>query len=65
LLKEFKDIIAYTYKDLKGILANVAQHWIELDTSIPPIHQVKYRLNPNYVAIVKHDIDNLLAASFI
>jgi hypothetical protein len=38
LLKEFKDIFAWTYKDLKGIPPKIAQHQIELDTSIPPTH---------------------------
>jgi hypothetical protein len=28
----------YTYKDLKGIPPKIAQHNIELDTTIPPIH---------------------------
>jgi predicted transcriptional regulator len=51
LLKEFKDV--FTYKDLKGIPPKLAQHIIELDTSIPPRHQTMYILNPNYVAIVK------------
>jgi hypothetical protein len=38
LLKEFKDVFAWTYKDLKNILPKLAQHKIELDTSIPPSH---------------------------
>ncbi len=42
LLKEFKDIFAWTYKNLKGIPPDVAQHRIELGTSIPPIHQARY-----------------------
>ncbi len=53
LLKKFKDIFAWTYKDLKGILVNIAQHWIELDTLIPLAHQARYWLNPNYATIVK------------
>jgi hypothetical protein len=65
LLKEFKDIFAQTYKDLKGIPPKVVQHWIELDTSIPPVHQARYWLNLKYAAIVKQDIDKLLVASFI
>jgi len=65
LFKEFKDVFAWTYKDPKGILPKLAQHRIELDTSIPPTHQAKYRLNPNYVVVVKHNIDKLLATRFI
>jgi hypothetical protein len=65
LLKKFKDIFAWIYKDLKGIPLNVAQHWIKLDTSIPLAHQTRYWLNPNYATIVKQDIDELLVESFI
>jgi hypothetical protein len=53
LLKEFKDVFSWIYKDLKGIPLALAQHRIELDTSIPPAHQARYKLNPNYVAVVK------------
>ncbi len=65
LLKVFKDIFAWTYKDLEGIPLDIVQHQIELNTSIPLVHQVKYWLNFNYVPIIKHDIDKLLVASFI
>ncbi len=65
LLKEFKDVFALIYKDLKGIPPKLVQHKIELDTSISPAHQARYRLNLNYVTTVKHDIDKLLADGFI
>jgi hypothetical protein len=32
---------------------------------ISPLHQARYRLNTNYVAIVKQDIDKLLVVGFI
>jgi hypothetical protein len=65
LLNEFKDVFAYTYKDLKDIPPKLAQHRIELDTSIPLMHQASYRLNPNYDVAVKQNIDKLLVARFI
>ncbi len=58
-------MFAWTYKDLKGLPPELAQHKIELDTSIPLAHQVRYRLNPNYAIVVKHDIDELLVIGFI
>ncbi len=64
-LKEFKDVFAWTYKDMKGNSLKLAQHKIELDTTIPSAHQAMYRLNPNYVTIVKQDIDKLLIVGFI
>ncbi len=39
LLKEDHDVFAWSYKDFKGILLHIDQHQIELDTSIPRIHQ--------------------------
>ncbi len=59
LLKEFKDVFAWIYKDLKGIPPELTQHKIELDTTIPLEHEARYILNPNYVIIVKQDIDKL------
>jgi hypothetical protein len=65
LLLEYKDVFAWTYKDLKAILPKLAQHCIGLDTSIPPTHHARYRLHPNYVIIIKQDIDELLVIGFI
>jgi len=61
-LKGFKVVFAWTYKNLKGIPLELAQHRIELDITIPSAHQVRYKLNPNYVTIIKQNIDKLLAA---
>jgi len=38
MLKEFKDVFAWTYKDLKGIPIDLAQHIIELDITILLVH---------------------------
>jgi len=65
MLKEFKDVFAWTYKDLKGIPLELTQQKIELGTTIPSTHQTRYRINPNYATIVKQDIDKLLAIGFI
>jgi len=65
LLKEFKDVFAWTYKYLKGIPPKLTQHRIELDTTIPSAHQAMYKLNSNYATTVKQDIDKLLAVGFI
>jgi hypothetical protein len=50
---------------LKGIPLKLAQHRIELDTTIPPAHQAKYKLNPNYVTTVNQYVDKLLTTRFI
>jgi hypothetical protein len=65
LFKEFKDVFVWTYKDLKGVPPKLSQHQIEFNTSIPLTHQARYTLNPNYVIIIKQNIDKLLATRFI
>jgi hypothetical protein len=36
-----------------------------LDITISLAHRAKYKLNPNYAAMVKQDIDKLLTLGFI
>ncbi len=43
----------------------LAQQKIELNTTIPLAHQTRYKLNPNYVIVIKQDIDQLLVVRFI
>ncbi len=64
-MKEFKNVFAWTYKNLKGIPPKLTQHKIELDTIILLACQAKHRLNPNYATMVKQDIDKLLVVEFI
>jgi hypothetical protein len=65
LLKKYKDVFTWSYKDIKGMLPHIAQHQIKLDTTILPFHHNRYWMNPNYVVVVKQDQDKLLIASFI
>jgi hypothetical protein len=65
LFWEYKDVFAWTYKDLKGIPPSVALHRIELDKDVPPAHQAHYRMNPNNANIIKQDVDKFLKAGFI
>jgi hypothetical protein len=59
LLKEFKYVFTWTYKDLKGRLPKLVQHRIKFDIST---NTSRYKLNLNYVAVVKQYIDKLLVA---
>ncbi len=37
----------------------------DIDIIIPPSHQVCYYMNPNYVVVIKQDLDELLVVDFI
>jgi hypothetical protein len=53
LLREYMDVCAKAYLNLKGIPAKLA-------TSIPPTHPI-YWMNHGYATTNKQDIDKLLA----
>ncbi len=55
----------WMYKDLRSIPPHLMQHWIEFNTNIPTSHQTRYRMNLNYVVVVKQDLDKLLVVGFI
>ena len=65
LFKEFKDVIAWSYKDMTGIPPKLCQHRIYLEENTKPVCQRPYRLNPKYSLKVKQEIDKLLDAGFI
>ena len=65
LLTEYQDVFAWSYSDMKGLDPQYYQHQIHLQTDARPIQQRRYRMNPNYVAKVKDEIDKLLCVGFI
>ena len=65
LFREYQDVFAFSYEDLRGIPEHIAIHCIKLDTAISPSHEARYRMNPNYAKGVKEDLEKLLKAGFI
>lgn len=61
LFKEFKDIFAFSYNNLRRISEYIASHCIKLDSNISRSHQTRYRMDPNYAKAVKNDLEQLLA----
>ena len=64
-LQEYWDVFAWSYEDMKGLDPQFYQHKINLSPHTIPVKQRRYRLNPNYAAKVKEEIDKLLRVGFI
>jgi hypothetical protein len=47
LLRKYKGIFAYNYINFKRIPLRIVQHQIELNVTIPQVHQIPYQKNPN------------------
>ena len=65
LLKQYKDVFAWSFEDMKGLDPTFCQHQINLHKDAKPVQQRRYRLNPNYAVKVKEEIDKLLKVKFI
>ena len=65
LLKEFRDVFAWSYEDMRRLDPQLYQHQIHLNKDAKPVAQRCYRMNPNYAAKVKEEIDKLLRVGFI
>ena len=65
LLREYRDVFAWTYTDMEGIDPKFYKHKINLKEGAVPVKQQRYRMNPNYAKQVKEEIDRLLRVGFI
>ena len=65
LLKEYQDVFARDYKDLKVLVEEMGEMKIDLLPEATPIKKRPYKLAHKYKEIVKTEIDNMLTAGII
>ena len=53
LLKDFKDVFAWSYEDMPGIDPEIVQHRIPLDLEARPVKQKLKRICPDWVLKIK------------
>ena len=64
-LKEYKDVFAWSYKDLKGVDPEICQHTIPMNDDAKPCKQRPYTYNDTFAKRIKEEIDKLMEAEFI
>ena len=65
LLKEYQDVFAIDYKDLKVLVEEMGEMEIDLLLEVTPIKKRPYKLSHKYKEIVKIEIDNMLTTGII
>ena len=65
LLRQYKDVFAWSFKDMKGLDPTFCQHQINLHKDAKLVQQRRSKLNPNYTVKGKEEIDKLLRTGFI
>ena len=65
LVKEYRDIFAFTYDELKAYRDDVFQHKIPLRPEAKPFRQKLRRINPKLAPMVQKELQKMLVASII
>jgi hypothetical protein len=65
LLKKYKDIFAWSYKDLKTYDTSVIEHKIPLKPGVKPFKQKLRQFNPILLPVIEKEVKKLLDAKII
>ena len=65
LFREYKDIFAWTYEDLKTYETKIIQHVIPLKENAKPLQQKLRKMHPSLESLMKKGLNKLLAAKII
>ena len=65
LLMQYREVFAWSYKDLKGVDPSICQHTIPMKEDVKPTHQRPYTYNETFAKKIKEEIEKLKEAEFI
>jgi hypothetical protein len=65
LLKEYRDVLAFSYDELKVYREDVIQHVIPLKEGTKPFRQKLRQLNPKLAPLVQKELQKMLEAGII
>ena len=65
LLSEYRDVISWSYEDLKTYDPNIIVHDIPLKPNAKPFHQRKWSVNPLIEPLIIKEVKNFLEVKII
>ena len=65
LLQEYRDVFAWTYKEMPGLDPKVAVHHLAVKRGVRPVKQTQRRFRPDLVPLIEAEINKLIEANFI
>lgn len=65
LMREFQDVFAWSYKDLKSYDTSIIQHTIPLKENQKPFKQKLKRINPALLPLIEKEIKRMYEAGII
>ncbi|KAI5338030.1 hypothetical protein L3X38_017301 [Prunus dulcis] len=65
LLLEYKDVFAWTYKEMPGLDPKVAVHYLAFKPGTHSIKQTQRRFHPELLSQIEAEVDKLIVVEFI
>ncbi|KAK4386125.1 hypothetical protein Sango_2483100 [Sesamum angolense] len=65
LLNEFKDVFAWSYKEMPGLDPKVVVHHLSVKKGARPIKQGQRRFRPELILLIEGEVNKLIEVGFI
>ncbi|KAH6764944.1 hypothetical protein C2S51_016193 [Perilla frutescens var. frutescens] len=65
LLKEFKDVFAWSYKEMSGLNPKIVVHHLAVKKEIWPVKQAQRRFLPYLIPFIEAEVNKLIEVGFI
>ncbi|KAK4391400.1 Polyprotein P3 [Sesamum angolense] len=65
LLHEFKDVFAWSYKEMPGLDSRVAVHHLSVKKGARPVKQGQRRFRPELIPLIESEVNKLIEVGFI
>ena len=65
LLKEYKDVFAWTYKEMPGLNPKIVVHHLSIRHGVRPTKQAQHRFQPELISQIEGEVNKLIKAGFI
>ena len=65
ILKEYKDIFTWSYKEMPGLNHRVAVHQLAVKNGSRPVKQAQRRFRPDLIPLIENEGNKLIEAGFI
>ena len=65
LLVEYKDVFAWTYKEMSGFNPSIALHHLVVKKGVRPIKQTQKRFRPELIPQIETEVNKLIEVGFI
>ena len=65
LLSEFKDVFAWSYKEMPGLDPRIAVHRLAIKKGVSPKKQSQRRFRPELIPEIESEVNKLIGADFI